>query len=275
MVAAVVLPFFLNVASSFYAINPFEKVSRFVGFGNFVLLASDDSFKLAVSVTVRYALASAVLCALVSVAVAALVPDLTTLRRVAPVLCLPLFLPSVAVAAAFSLFLDSQLGIPAIFSALTGETYSVLGDPERTFWAATLLDVWQWAGGAAIAVAYARLASGQALRDSLRVAGAPGFVVFRETALPSTTKAVVAVFLFRLVWNLGDAERINALTSGGGPFASARVMGIWLDRALFDYGDLGYTAAAATLFYAVAAAASAVLVWVATHVRNGEDRSRA
>ena len=73
----------------------------------------------------------------------------------------------------------------------------------------------------------------------------------KDVWFPNLFLTFLSLTAFKFLLSIGDIDKINLLTSGGGPNGSTRVFSIWLAQRYFQYGDYGYSAAAAFIMYLV------------------------
>lgn len=241
-------------------LNYFEGRSNFVGFDNARRLLGDEAFLASVDVTLRYAVWAALLSTASALVIAVALYNSTWARCLAPVLCTPFLLAPVVTAVLFMLLLDGQLGTFPVLLRWLGfdDPENITGDPRRVFWALVGIDTWQWAGVLAL-ILWARLnriPRGQL--ELVSTCGGNAWMRLRDVWFPMLWPVLLAVLVFKFTWALGDSERIDVLTAGGGPYGAMRVFPIWLDREYFRYGDYGYGAAASLFFLLVAITAIGV-----------------
>ncbi len=249
----VVAPFLVLVWQSTRDLNPFEARDSFVGARNFAQVLSDSEFRDSLTVTATYSLSSALLSALVGLAAAWACYSSGLSARVMTLLVAPFFVAPIVSAIIFAFVLDGQLGLaPKLLDALGAEDpMNIVGHPTRSFWALVAIDVWQWFGVVAL-LSYALMRRvPRSLLDLVATNGGGRWPLLREVWWPALSRPLIAIVLFRFFWCAGDAERIDALTAGGGPHGANRVLSIWLERTYFRYADYGYAAAASVLVYVV------------------------
>jgi len=255
VVLAVVLgPFLVLAWQSTRDLNYFEQRNSFVGTDNYVRLAQDEAFLSSVAVTVKYAVAASIIPVIVGLSASVALYSAPWGGRIAPLLLAPFLVAPIVVAMVFALLLDGQLGLAPRFLAALGvsDPENIVGHGRRVFWSLVAIDTWQWYGVFAY-VFYARMKRVPLLfQEMVVVSGGGALRKLRDVWIPAMLPVVAAVTVFKVIWSLGDAERIDALTAGGGPHGAMRVFSIWMERQYFRYADFGYGAAAGILFYFIA-----------------------
>ena len=256
--AVVIAPFVLLLWQSSRHLNFFEGRNTFAGWSNYRELLGDPVFLSSLGVTVRYAVAATIVSLLLGLMAALVVYHAQRGDRWSPLLLAPFLTAPIVVSLIFALLLDGQLGIAPRLLALLGadQPDNIVGHPERVFWALVAIDAWQWFGVFAL-VLYARMKRiHRRFYELVASSGGGGWRKVVDVWLPSMIPVLGALVLFKFLWSMGDAERIDALTAGGGPHGAMRVFSIWMERTYFRYADYGYGAAAGVLVYVAALVAA-------------------
>ena len=261
--AAVVLgPFIILIWQSTRDLNYFEGRDAFIGVANYVRLMKDEVFISSLIVTLQYAFSASIVTVTVGMLGAVAMYRSSLGPKVAALLIAPFLIAPIVVSLVFALIFDGQLGAaPRVLAALGAQQPdNIIGHPTRVFWALVFVDTWQWFGVIAI-IFYARMKRiPNRLYELVLTSGGGRWRQVKDVWVPSIAPVTIAVILFKVIWSLGDAERIDALTAGGGPHGAMRVFAIWMEREYFRYADYGYGAAAAVVFYLAAILAAGLFI---------------
>jgi multiple sugar transport system permease protein len=245
---------------------PVFQIDEPVGLANFAFLARDAAFWNAVSVTVRFTVASVALEVGLGVLVALLIHGQRRFRAASiGLLLLPWCLPPVVTARSFEWLLHPTSGV---VNTLAGRPINWLGDPALALGAVVVADVWRTMPFVAL-LALARLAAiPTAVYEAAAVDGAERLAAFRAITLPLLGPVLVVAALFRTLDALRAFDLPFVLT-GGGPASTTETVTLYAYRSLFQTLQLGFGAAVSTVIFA----AVAVIAWLSLRLHGRQERA--
>jgi len=255
LVLAYALVFAATLAISLMDLNLFEGRQNCCGPANYRELLSDRGYWQSVGLTIRLSSAGALACFALSALLVVALKERLLHPLILIFILAPWFVPPFSAGMLFQLLFDGQAGWIGALGREAGLslTDDFLGSSTWTFWIAVLADVWQWAGLVALAM-YISLRTIDPLKhEYLRSLGARRSEIIWSLTLPALAWPMLILFIVKLLWGLAEFDRVATLTNQGGPFGSMRVLGLWLQRAYFEFGDIGFASAAASLFLALIA----------------------
>jgi multiple sugar transport system permease protein len=224
----------------------------FVGARNYVGLAGDGRFGLAVVRTVAFTLLALTLEVVLGVAIALLLDrDYPGKRVVNAVMLLPMMATPVAIAMVWLFMYEPSAGVVNFALRELGLPTSLwIAGPDSVIPALALVDIWQWTP-MIILISLAGLAGLPAdAYEAAKVDGAsPAQTLWRIT-LPMLMPTVSVAALLRLIDALKTFDIIYAMTGGGPGFAS-ETLNIYAYQQAFSYFSFGYASAVLVLFFTV------------------------
>jgi multiple sugar transport system permease protein/raffinose/stachyose/melibiose transport system permease protein len=255
-----IYPVLLTIYNSVFEIRP-RSASVFVGAQNYVQLAGDRTFWLAVQHTVIWALlapaAEVALGLLLALAIYAKVP-LGRFFRVA--WFAPVVVSYVVVAILWAWLYNYDWGLVNAGLRSVGLAHwqrSWLGEPGTALWALIVVDIWKWTGFHLIVCLAAIHGLPREVLESAEMdnCGWAGKLIFIVVPMLAGTLAGLLVLgfigkmkVFDLVW----------IMTHGGPLWSTETVSTYVYKRAFDWVtfDLGYPSAIAVVWFA------AILVFV-------------
>jgi len=219
------------------------------GVSNYVRLLGDESFRASVAITGAYALMATLLTTSAGFVSAIFIRG----SRLGVVLrsqaAIPFFIPAVSAALFVAVFVDSDLGAGRAILRLIGADLSsgVLATPSRAFVVVVIADLWQWIGVASMWFWMVLEKRTRGYVEQVRLDGGGTVAVVRDVYLMPNWRDVLSFGLFKFALTFAETERIDSITGGGGPHGALRVVGIWIARANYGFGDRSYGASAAVL----------------------------
>jgi multiple sugar transport system permease protein len=172
-------------------------------------------------------------------------------RVLAPALLIPAVIAPTVVAIVWKIMLAPSWGLLTYEFV---ERFGILSSSSifSTKWSAVaaiiLIDVWQWTPFVALAL-YAGI---QALPLSpyraAAVDGASRWATFRYITLPGLYPLLAVLFLIRVIDTFKIFDTVFVLT-GGGPQDATQTISIYLYKNVFDFFEVGLSAAAAVIIF--------------------------
>jgi multiple sugar transport system permease protein len=238
---------------------------QFIGFGNYVRALGNDAFWNSIRVTLYFTVLAVLLQLFVGLGIALLLANNVRgswFFRSAVVF--PLMVSDIVAAVIFSTILDPTLGIlNYVLGTLHLPQPNWVGDPQLVIPTLALVDTW-WQTGTIILILLAGLAGiPQDRIDMASIDGASGWTMLRHITLPALKPFILVALVFRTI----DALRVFALAwaiTKGGPSRSSEVAQLYIfKQGIGQFFNMGYAAAAATLFALMVGLISGVyLLWM-------------
>jgi multiple sugar transport system permease protein len=221
---------------------------KFIGFGNFISLAKDSIFRLAVFNTVLYTVVASVIKFAIGLYLALLLNERLPFKSIirAAVL-LPFVVPTVLSAVAFWWIYDSQFSIVSWVLIKMGwiDGYiDFLGDPWIARWSVIVANIWRGVPFVAITLLAGLQTISPSLYEAATLDGAKPWQRFRHVTLPMLAPIIAVVMTFSVLMTFTDFQLIYTLTRGG-PINATHLMATLSFQRAITGGELGEGAAIA------------------------------
>jgi len=232
----------------------------FNGLDNYLRLFKDAAFRNAIWVTLYFTVVAVVFELVVGLAIALLLSrDVRGSWFFRSAVVFPLMVSDIVAAVIFSTLLDPTLGTVNYFLGQLGLPQpDWVGNPNLVIITLSLVDTW-WQTGNIILILLAGLTSiPQDRTDMASIDGASGWKMLWHITLPGLKPFILVALVFRTI----DALRVFALAwaiTKGGPTRHSEVAQLYVfNLGIGQYFNMGYAAAAATLFGLLVGLISAV-----------------
>lgn len=215
-----------------------------VGFENYLRLWSDDQFRNALSVTLRFVSISVAIETVLGLALALFcLREFRGIRLLRTVLIIPMVITPVVVAIVFRLIYASDAGmLTAISEAMGGGQVQILGHATKAFFGLVALDVWEWTPLMFLIL----LAGLQSLPtepfEAARVDGAGPWRMLVDHTLPMLRPVLAIAIVLRTIDAFGTFDQVFVLTRGG-PGEATKLLSIYGYDTAFKFQQTGYAAA--------------------------------
>jgi multiple sugar transport system permease protein len=221
---------------------------RFVGIANFVSLAKDSIFQLAVFNTILYTVLASVVKFALGLYLALLLNKRLPMKSIirAAVL-LPFVVPTVLSAVAFWWIYDSQFSIISWALIKLGwldHYIDFLGDPWNARWSVIVANIWRGVPFVAITLLAGLQTISPSLYEAATLDGATPWRLFRHVTLPMLAPIIAVVMTFSVLMTFTDFQLIYTLTRGG-PINATHLMATLSFQRAITGGELGEGAAIA------------------------------
>src|SRR5216684_8823652 len=245
----------------------------FVGFENYVRLASDGFFLRAVQNSLVFTFGSVVFKLVLGMAMALVLTSNIRFRSVfTGILLVPWVAPTVVSALNFLWIYDGSLGV---LNYLLVKVFRIL--PQGVGWLseagtamASVIFVNIWRGFPFFGISF--LAGMKAipgeLYEAASVDGANALQRFLHVTLPGLRNIVIIVVLLSTIWTFNDFQIVYILTRGG-PAGATQVLPVFTYEIAFGAQRLGEAIAVA--LYMLPALAAVIIV-LARYMRKGRAR---
>jgi multiple sugar transport system permease protein len=221
---------------------------HFVGFANFVSLAHDTVFLLAVFNTILYTVVASIVKFALGLYLALLLNERLPFKSlIRAIVLLPFVVPTVLSAIAFWWIYDSQFSIISwalIKLGLIDHYIDFLGDPWNARWSVITANVWRGIPFVAITLLAGLQTIPTSLYEAAMLDGATPFQRFRHITLPMLTPIIAVVMTFSVLLTFSDFQLIYVLTRGG-PMNATHLMATLSFQRAITGGHLGEGAAIA------------------------------
>ena len=228
--------------------TPIGEPGHFIGLGNFISLAHDSVFWLAVFNTMFYTVVASGLKFGLGLYLALLLnrrlPFKSLLRAV---VLLPFVVPTVLSAIAFWWIYDPQFSIVSwalIRFGLIHHYIDFLGQPWHARFAVIVANVWRGIPFVAITLLAGLQTISPSLHEAATLDGASPWQRFRFVTLPLLSPIIAVVMTFSVLLTFTDFQLIYTLTRGGPINATHLMATLSFERAITG-GHLGEGAAIA------------------------------
>lgn len=235
----------------------------FIGFENYIRLASDARFWESLWHTLIYTVLS-VVAPLFLGTLAALVFDAQFPLRgfLRGVSVMPMMATPVAIALVWTMMFHPQLGVLNYLLSFIG-----IGPLEWIYNQSTvipslvLVETWQWTPLVMLIVLGGLAAVPREPYESAEIDGANAWQKFRYLTMPMIAPFLMIAVIIRSIDAVKSFDIIYAMTQGG-PGTASETINIYLYNTAFAYYDIGYGSAMAVVFFIIIVALSFVLLMV-------------
>lgn len=247
----------------------------FIGFDNYIRLASDFRFWESLWHTLIYTVLS-VVAPLILGTLAALVFDAQFPLRgfLRGVFVMPMMATPVAIALVWTMMFHPQLGVLNYLLSLIG-----IGPLEWIYNQSTvipslvLVETWQWTPLVMLIVLGGLAAVPREPYESAEIDGANAWQKFRYLTMPMIAPFLMIAVIIRSIDAVKSFDIIYAMTQGG-PGTASETINIYLYNTAFSYYDIGYGSAMAVVFFIIIVALSFVLLMVRQRSQWNEMEDR-
>jgi len=234
----------------------------FIGFDNFVRLATDQRFWDSLVNTLYYTTLSVVAPVVLGV-VAALIFDANfPLRGVLrAVFVMPMMATPVAVALVWTMMFHPQLGVLNYLLSLVGiPAQEWIFNKNTVIPSLVAVETWQWTPLVMLIVLGGLASMPRDPFESADIDGANGWQKFFYLTLPMTAPFIMIAVIIRSIDAVKSFDIIYAMTQGG-PGTASETINIYLYNTAFAYYDIGYGSAMVAVFFIIIIALSLILLW--------------
>jgi len=224
------------------------EAGRFIGLANFVSLAHDTVFWLAVFNTTLYTVVASVVKFAMGLYLALLLNNRLPFKAILrAIVLLPFVVPTVLSAIAFWWIYDSQFSIISwvlIKLGLIHHYIDFLGEPWSARWSVIAANIWRGIPFVAITLLAGLQTISPSLYEAAMLDGATPWQRFRFITLPMLSPIIAVVMTFSVLMTFSDFQLIYALTRGG-PINATHLMATLSFQRAITGGNLGEGAAIA------------------------------
>ncbi len=233
----------------------------FIGFENYVRLASDARFWESLWHTLVYTVLS-VVAPLFLGTLAALVFDAQFPLRgfLRGVFVMPMMATPVAIALVWTMMFHPQLGVlNYLLSFIHIGPLEWIYNQSTVIPSLVLVETWQWTPLVMLIVLGGLAAVPREPYESAEIDGANAWQKFRYLTMPMIAPFLMIAVIIRSIDAVKSFDIIYAMTQGG-PGTASETINIYLYNTAFAYYDIGYGSAMAVVFFIIIVALSFVLL---------------
>ncbi len=221
----------------------------FVGLENFVWLADDPVFWLAVFNTFLYTVVASIIKFVLGFYLAILLNNSMPFKAfIRAIVLLPFIVPTVLSAIAFWWIYDTQFSIISWTLTELGlitENINFLGEPNNARASVIAANIWRGIPFVAITLLAGLQTVPASLYEASTIDGASRWQMFRYITYPMLTPIIAVVMTFSVLFTFTDFQLIYAMTKGGPVNATHLMATLSFQRAIMG-GSLGEGAAIST-----------------------------
>ena len=235
----------------------------FIGFENYIRLASDARFWESLWHTLIYTVLS-VVAPLFLGTLAALVFDAQFPLRgfLRGVFVMPMMATPVAIALVWTMMFHPQLGVlNYLLSFIHIGPLEWIYNQSTVIPSLVLVETWQWTPLVMLIVLGGLAAVPREPYESAEIDGANAWQKFRYLTMPMIAPFLMIAVIIRSIDAVKSFDIIYAMTQGG-PGTASETINIYLYNTAFAYYDIGYGSAMAVVFFVIIVALSFVLLMV-------------
>ncbi|NTA11180.1 carbohydrate ABC transporter permease [Agrobacterium tumefaciens] len=247
----------------------------FIGFDNYIRLASDMRFWESLWHTLIYTVLS-VVAPLFLGTLAALVFDAQFPLRgfLRGVFVMPMMATPVAIALVWTMMFHPQLGVlNYLLSFIHIGPLEWIYNQSTVIPSLVLVETWQWTPLVMLIVLGGLAAVPREPYESAEIDGANAWQKFRYLTMPMIAPFLMIAVIIRSIDAVKSFDIIYAMTQGG-PGTASETINIYLYNTAFSYYDIGYGSAMAVVFFIIIVALSFVLLMVRQRAQWNEMEDR-
>lgn len=229
------------------------KDPKWLGFGNYInLFTSDARFVPAVWRTLLFTLVTVVGEVVLGYMAALLLrKSFRGQSVVRTIILLPVVATPVAIAMAWMLILDPNIGLGnIILKSLGFGTQHFLADPSGAIWWLMLIDIWQWTPMMILILLAGLTALPEEPYEAAMVDGASAWQRFWHLTFPLMLPSMFSAIILRLVDSLKTFDIIYSTTKGG-TGSSTETLNIYGFLQAFEYTNFGLSSSVIVVFIAI------------------------
>ena len=244
-------PIAWSVILSFHRWDLIGASKPFVGFANYVRLAGDGNFWLAVKNTTVYSLATVIASTLLALPLAVFLSGKTRLAALyQTIYFLPVITPMVPMAIAWKWIYDYNYGILNYALSLARlPSVAWLTDEKVALWALIIMSVWKVLGYNLILFLVGIRNIPDVYLEAASLDGATPWQRFRRVTLPLLRPIVLYVLVTATInsYNVFTQVYVMTLGSQAAPGHAVRVLVFDIYQNAFQYFHMGYASAEAVI----------------------------
>ena len=238
-------------------------VREFVGFANYVKLATDPRFIESIGHTLYFTALAVALPVVFGTAAALIFNERFPLRGLfRAIFILPMMATPVAVALVWTMMFHPQLGVLNYLLTSIGRPPATwVYDAATVIPTLVMVEVWHWTPLVMLIVLGGLAAAPTEPYESARIDGANAWQMFRHITLPLIMPFIVLATVIRTIDALKAFDTIFVITQGG-PGTASETINVYLYLQAFSFYNIGYASAVVVVFFVLIIALALVLLWL-------------
>ncbi|MCC6609722.1 MAG: sugar ABC transporter permease [Burkholderiales bacterium] len=243
-----------TLVDSFFSTGTAIRPSRFIGFGNYALLAEDPIFWKVLGNNLWFALGTIPTSIALAILMAVWVNDRLPARALVRMAYFtPTVLPMIAVANIWLFFYTPQIGLVDQFRALFGApSHNWLGDPGTVLACLMVMVIWKEAGFFMIFYLAALQSLPPELEEAAKIEGASRWHFFRRVMFPLLMPTTLFVLVNATINSFKLVDHLFILTKGGPDNASSLLL-YYIYQVAFSFFDTAYASTLTVVLLALLA----------------------
>jgi len=234
-------PFFSGLSLAFTDWDGISQAYHFVGFKNFVQMASDTALHHDIVITLVYAVCATALNNIIALGLALLLNKNFKFSAInKTIFFIPMALSPVLASFIWS-FIDSKIYAQVIHG------HSLLASPKTVILGIIIIALWNGVGSNTMIYLAGLTNIPHECLESASIDGASGWNRLRYVILPLLGPSYTVCITLTLTSSLREFATVLSATNGG-PARSSETVAIFIYRNLFQYYKAGYGQAVALIF---------------------------
>ncbi len=260
--AVIVFPWLFTIYMSFHDWKIGQQ-REFVGFANFVKLATDVRFLESIGHTLYFTALAVILPVIFGTIAALLFNERFPLRGLfRAVFILPMMATPVAVALVWTMMFHPQLGVLNYLLSLAGIPPQLwVYEPRTVIPSLVLVEVWHWTPLVMLIVLGGLASLPTEPYESAKIDGASAWQMFRHITLPLIMPFLLVAVVIRTIDALKAFDTIYVITQGG-PGTASETINIYLYLQAFSFYNIGYASAVTIVFFVLIVVLALVLLYL-------------
>jgi multiple sugar transport system permease protein len=236
---------------------------EFVGFANYLKLATDRRFLESIGHTLYFTLLAVVLPIILGTYAALIFNERFPLRGLCrAIFILPMMATPVAIALVWKMMFHPQLGVLNYILSLFGLPPSLWHtSPETVIPTLVMVEIWHWTPLVMLIVLGGLAAAPTEPYESARLDGANVWQMFRYITLPLIMPFIVLATVIRTIDALKAFDTIFVISEGG-PGTASETLNIYLYLQAFSFYNMGYASAVVVIFFVLIIVLAMLLLWL-------------
>lgn len=227
---------------------------QFIGFANYIRMASDPLFWNSVVVTVEYVVINIGVQTFVALALAVLMQRLTKSVVIRGTLLLPFLVSNVIAALVWFWLLDYQIGlVNQVMVSLGLNRIAFFNDPTWGIITIALVNVWRYMGYTALLIFAGLQAIPGYVYEAATIDGCSEWRAFWRITMPLLRPVLALVMITSITGSFQIFDTV-AVTTQGGPINATRVMQYYIYQQGFGNYEFGYANALSVVLMIILAA---------------------
>lgn len=256
IVVFIIYPVLNTFYQSFFELRTqtLAKGGKFVGLSNYLELFQDELMWKALTFTVLFTVVSVVLETALGI-ICALIMNRTFKGQgfVRAVILIPWAIPTIVSGLMWQFMFAESTGIVnhiLVSSGVIDEPVKWITAAGPAFLAIVIADVWKTSPYMSLQLLSGLQTIGKEMYEAASIDGANAVQKFIKITLPMLKPVLLVSVLFRTIQSFRIYDLIAALTNGG-PANSTQSLTMYTVKNYFQYGNIGYGAAAAVVTFII------------------------